>query len=230
MSAHDDPTSELAALKAEQRELLGEADGLRRFIACMRKLVDAAHSRQHESEVHVLLEQVLDNAVRAINARDGSLLVPDERSGELVFVMVRGDDPHSELLGRRVPRGEGVAGWVVTNRRAVIVNNAAADDRFYPGMDQEIRYRTQSVLAAPLIGGDRVIGVVEVLNKRDGRLFSVGNQTLLTLMCRFAGELLFSLVSGKDLSDSGEIVAAERRRVAEQRSRAGGTDGAGNGQ
>ena len=225
MAQEPDATAELSALRAEQRELLGEADGLRRFIACMRKLVDAAHSRQRESEVYLLVEQVLDNAVRAINARDGSLLVPDERTGELVFVMVRGDEPHQELLGRRIPAGEGVAGWVARNRRAAIVNNASADDRFYPGMDREIHYRTQSLLAAPLIGGDRVLGVVEVLNKRDGKLFSVGNQTLLTLMCRFAGELLFSLVSDVDLSQTGRIIHAERQRAA--REAAGATPGDG---
>ena len=214
MIPETDSDSVLSALRAEQRELLGEADGLRRFIACMRKLVDASHSRKRESEVYLLLEQVLDNAIRAINARDGSLLVPDEESGELVFVMVRGDSPHTELVGRRIPAGEGIAGWVAQNRRPAIVNNAAADDRFYPGMDREIEYRTQSLLAVPLVGGDRVLGVVEVLNKRDGRFFSVGNQTLLSLMCRFAGELLFSVVSDVDLGQTGHLIHTERRRAA----------------
>ena len=105
------------------------------------------------------------------------------------------------------------------------MNNAAADDRFYPGMDREIHYRTQSLLAAPLIGGDRVLGVVEVLNKRDGKLFSVGNQTLLTLMCRFAGELLFSLVSDVDLSQTGRIIHAERQRAARDAAGAAPGDG-----
>ena len=200
----------LAALRAEQRELLAEADGLRRFIGCMRKLIDAAGTRQGESEVFVLLEQVLDNALGAINARDGSLLVPDEKTGELVFVMVRGDEPRTELLDRRIPSGEGIAGWVARNRRAALVNNAAADDRFYPGMDQEIDYRTQSLLAAPLVGGDRLLGVVEVLNKRDGRFFSVSNQTLLNLMCRFAGELLYSVVRDMDLTQTGKLVREHR--------------------
>ena len=100
--------------------------------------------------------------------------------------------------------------WFAKNRRAVIVNNVSADERFYPGVDREISYRTVSVLAAPLIGGDQVLGVVEVLNKRDGRLFSVGNQTLLNLMCRFAGELLCHAVSGVDLSQTGALIHAQR--------------------
>jgi GAF domain-containing protein len=208
MRRDDDLQAVLASLKAEQDELRSEADGLRRFISCMRRLMDAEGSRQRESEVYVLLEQVLDNAISAVNARDGSILLPDRRTRELVFFMVRGDEAQSRLVGRRLPPGEGIAGWVAGNRRAVIVNNVGADERFYPGVDRELDYHTQSVLAAPLIGGDRLLGVVEVVNKRDRRLFSVGNQTLLALMCRFAGELLASTLGETELGDTAHASAA----------------------
>ncbi len=214
MHADDDPRELLATLEAERRELLGEAEALRRFIACMRKLIDATNAHRSETEIFLLLEQVLDYAIRAVNACDGSILVPDDRGSELVFVIVRGDDPHTELVGKRLPLREGIAGWVARHRRGTIVNNVAADDRFYSGLDREIHYRTQSVLAAPLIGGDRMLGVVELINKRDGRLFSVGNQALVTLMCRFAGEVLYSQVSDIDLSETSSVVHAERARVA----------------
>jgi GAF domain-containing protein len=113
---------------------------------------------------------------------------------------VRGDEPHIQLVGRRLAPGEGIAGWVAENRRAAIVNNATADDRFFPGMDRELAYKTHSILAAPLVGAGRMLGVVEVLNKRDGRFFSIGNKTLLNLMCRFAGEMLYTMVRDLDLS------------------------------
>jgi GAF domain-containing protein len=66
----------------------------------------------------------------------------------------------------------------------------------------ELDYRTSSLLAAPLVGGNRLLGVIEVVNKQDGKLFSTGNLTLLTLMCRFAGELLHSLISNVELTQS----------------------------
>jgi Nif-specific regulatory protein len=83
---------------------------------------------------------------------------------------------------------------VSSNRRATIVNDAQTDDRFYPAMDRELGFKTQSVLAAPMIGGGRVLGVIEMLNKKNGKLFSVGDQRLLTLMSRFSGELLFTVI------------------------------------
>lgn len=203
----------LASLKAEQRELLGEADGLRRFIVCMRKLMQAASSGLRAPEIIGLFEHVLDSAIGAANARDGSILVPDHRAQELVFSVVRGDEPHSKLVGRRLPHGEGIAGWAAETRRAVIVNNVTGDERFYPGVDRDLQYRTESVLAAPIIGGDRLLGVVELVNKRDRRLFSVGNQTLVSLMCRFAGELLSSTVSDVELSATAALVRPRHNRA-----------------
>ncbi len=205
-----DSPSTLSQLQAENRLLQRDADSLRRFLTSIQKLIDAAHSRQQEAQALDLLEQVLDNALRAINARDGSLLVPDDETGELVFILVQGDDPQTGLIGRRLPRGEGIAGWVAKNRRSTIVNNVAADDRFYPNMDEVIEYKTKSIAAAPLIGGGRLLGVVEALNKRDGQLFTSGNQTLLSLMCRFAGELLYSVILDGSLTQPHQITVSKK--------------------
>ena len=192
----------LDALTTENRELNEEAEGLRRFMDSLAALVDALDSPTSESEALDLLAEVLDTLVRAVGARDGSLLAPTSEGSELVFVLVRGADPNPDLIGRRLSTGVGIAGWVAQNRRATIVNNARIDDRFYSEVDAELDYRTASLLAAPLIGGGRLLGVVEVLNKHDNKLFTTGNQTLLTLMCRFAGELLYSTIKDIDLTQS----------------------------
>ena len=204
MSIETDALETLSQLQLENRDLQRDADSLRCFLTSIEKLIDAAHSRQRESQTLELLEQVLENALRAINARDGSLLVPDDETSELVFILVQGDEPHKELIGKRLPHGEGIAGWVAKNRRSTIVNNVSVDDRFYPNMDEVIEYKTKSIAAAPLIGGGRLLGVVEALNKRDGQLFTNGNQTLLSLMCRFAGELLYSVIRDGNLAHSHE--------------------------
>jgi signal transduction protein with GAF and PtsI domain len=190
----------LSTLKKEHENLQGEAKALRSFIDALKALTDALESPQKDADVVALLDTILEKAIRAIDAEDGSLLVPDDSTNELVFAMVRGESPNEALVGRRVPAGKGVVSWVFQNRRAAIVNNAAADERFYRGVDNDINYKTHSLLAAPLIGGGRVIGVIEVINKREGKLFSIGNQTLLSVMCRFAGELLFTMVKDIDLT------------------------------
>ena len=197
-----DRLERLEQLREENLVLEQEADVLRQFMESMAALIDAVERPNRESEALTLLSQVLDSAIRAIGAKDGSLLVPDPDSGELVFVLVQGESTKTSLIGRRLPAGRGIAGWVAENRRGTTVNNVPVDDRFYPELDVELDYRTSSLLAAPLLGGNRLLGVVEVINKQDGKLFSTGNLTLLALMCRFAGELLHSLISDVELTQS----------------------------
>ena len=185
---------EIAQLELENTALRAEIFSLRSFIDSMQNLMEAVEQPLPEAELMELLSDVLGNALKTISASDGSLLVLDEDSNELVFVITRGETAKEQLAWQRLPPGEGIAGWVAKNRRATIVNDAQADDRFYPAMDRELGFKTQSVLAAPIIGGGRVLGVIEMLNKKDDKLFSVGDQTLLTLMCRFSGELLFTVI------------------------------------
>ncbi len=193
---------QLERLREENCVLEQEADMLRQFMESMARLIEAVERPKRKSEALSLLSQVLDSAIRAIGAKDGSLLVPDDETGELVFVLVQGSSTKANLIGRRLPAGRGIAGWVAENRRGATVNNVPADERFYPELDVELDYRTNSLLAAPLLGGNRLLGVVEVVNKQDGKLFSTGNLTLLTLMCRFAGELLHGLISEVELTQS----------------------------
>lgn len=185
---------EVRRLETENESLRNEILSLRKFIDSMQNLIEAVERPLPDAELMELLSDVLANALQTINAKDGSLLVLDEDTSELVFVLAHGDVSQERLAWRRLPPGEGIAGWVAKNRRATIVNDAQVDDRFYPAVDNELGFRTQSVLAAPIIGGGRVLGVIEVLNKNDGKLFSMADQTLLTLMCRFSGELLYTMI------------------------------------
>ncbi|MGI9333493.1 MAG: GAF domain-containing protein [Gammaproteobacteria bacterium] len=202
-SPHDQTSTpalraQAASLARENRALKGEVAALRRFIESMRQLARAAETKVVDTEVITLLDEVLGHAMSAVGARDGSLLALDEDTGELVFVVARGEASMG-LLWRRLPPGEGIAGWVAENRRATIVNEATLDERFYRRLDRELQFKTRSVLAAPLIGGGQVLGVVELLNKqRDemltDELFNKSDETLLLLLCLFAGELLDSVV------------------------------------
>jgi GAF domain-containing protein len=153
----------------------------------------AADEPDERPEVLDLLDQMLRDAIEVIQAKDGSVLVLDPASGELAFLIAAGEVPADRLVGLRIPPGEGVAGWVVANRRAVIINNSREDSRFYPDLDEALEFRTESILAVPVIGGSEVLGVIEALNKKHGQRFSQSDKTLLMLLARIAGEVCHSL-------------------------------------
>ncbi len=195
-----DTRDEVLKLERENDRLRHEILALRQFIDSMQNLVAALENPRQEFEIMDLLSEVLKNALETISAKDGSLLVLDEDTRELVFVVTHGDLPADDLVWRRLPPGTGIGGWVAENQKSVIVNDVQSDERFYPVIDEEFGFKTRSMLAAPVIGGGQVLGVIEVLNKQDGRLFNHDDQRLLTLMCRFSGELLTSVIQQNESS------------------------------
>src|SRR3990170_788758 len=83
------------------------------------------------------------------------------------------------IRGRRLARGQGVAGWVAESGEAVLVPVASADPRFSNALDQEVDFVTHSILSAPLRTSQGIIGVVQLLNHVDGRPFSRTDLQLL---------------------------------------------------
>lgn len=199
---------EVTRLRDENELLKSEVYALRHYIDSIQALIDAVDDLDPESEVMPLLDRTLFNAQTVVNASEGSLLVLDEDVEELVFVLVRGDYI-DQLLGRRMPVNKGIAGWVVRNQQPTIVNNAPADDRFYAGIDQAIQFSTQSILAVPIIGRGRVLGVIEVLNKQDGQPFNEVDQSLLMLLCRLAGDVLYMMLEQEEPDDTSAQLDAE---------------------
>ena len=98
---------EFTQLEKDNLRLRNEIMVLRQFIDSMQNVVEAVENPLPEAELMDLLSDVLQNALSAINAKDGSLLVLDEDTDELVFVLTRGDIPRDKLAWRRIPPGEG---------------------------------------------------------------------------------------------------------------------------
>lgn len=185
---------ELSRLEDQIRALRQEVPGSRQFIDSIQKLIEAANSLPSDAQAMEALEEALDALLLAVNARHGALLICDEDTNELVFVLVRGDGPGEKLAWHRVPPGYGIAGWVAEHGRAAVVNNAQYDDRVRAWLDGDSEFQASSSLAAPILCGERVLGVIEVLNKRDGMHFRTADQTLLALTCRLAGTLLDTII------------------------------------
>jgi GAF domain-containing protein len=101
--------------------------------------------------------------------------VLDEVRKELTFAVPTGGSGEN-VTELRVPADQGIAGWVLKNGKAAIVNDVKKDRRFYAQIDRGSGFSTRSILAVPLNIRDRAIGVVEVINKRRRGLHGVGRR------------------------------------------------------
>jgi Nif-specific regulatory protein len=118
-----------------------------------------------------LLTQILESAMRLSEGEASSLLILDRDIGKLRFEIAlgpKGRDVKKFLLSP----GEGIAGWVAMHGRSLIVNDTDTDSRFYSDISKSIGYPTYSILAVPMKVRDEIVGVIEILNKRQKKYFT----------------------------------------------------------
>ena len=115
-------------------------------------------------ELKSVLTSILRAAEEVTDAEASSILLKSD-SGELAFEVATGES--AEVLRRIfVKPGEGIAGYVVSTGKPVIVNDVERDARHKREVDEVTGFRTRNLLAVPLRLSGEVIGVIEVLNKR----------------------------------------------------------------
>lgn len=180
---------EIERLRTENADLGAQVHQHRAFVTALNSLYEMTDRIKSDSELFPFLKDTLRNAMRLLNAPDGSLALYDDEAKELVFVIVIGE-LSDQLTDHRMPASEGIAGWVVRNGKPALVRNTQTDPRFYNKVDDTFTFQTQSIAAAPLIGNRKVYGLVEVLNQPGDAPFSDNDLALLKLFCRVAGEAL----------------------------------------
>jgi len=132
-------------------------------------------------EVSELLDQIMHMNQQVLQTAASSVLLVDGEKGELYFQIAQGKVGKA-LKQIRLSVESGIAGWVARYGKPLLINDVSADRRFNNNVDKVTGFVTRSVLAVPLISRQRVIGVLEVLNKVDGSEFSAHDlETLVSL-------------------------------------------------
>ena len=137
----------------------------------------ATHAVNSTLNLDIVLETIMTQAIEVLQGEAGSVLLLEESSGDLVFAAAAGRSGE-RLRGTRVPVASSIAGQAVRENRSLIVGNAQRDDQWYRRVDSISGLTTQNLLATPLRARDRIIGVLEVVNKLDGQ-FTLTDLALL---------------------------------------------------
>jgi GAF domain-containing protein len=141
----------------------------------------------------------------------------DEDTDELVFEAVTGEGEDT-LVGRRIPRGRGIGGWVVESGQPLVIEDVAADPRFAMAEARRTGYVPKGLMCAPLLLEDRVLGVLYVLDRPERRRFSVAEMDLLGLFANQAAIALDLLLHARRvqgvLGGAGDELGAVARLAA----------------
>ncbi|MEO5888393.1 MAG: GAF domain-containing protein, partial [Anaerolineales bacterium] len=156
-------------------------------------------------EQEPLLQNILESAVTILNCEAGTLFLMDEQTGDLVFRVTVGPVA-TNLLGQRLPAGTGIVGRAVQSRAPVIENDAQRSPAHAASADKQTGFISRSLLAVPMQIKDRVLGVIEVINRLDGLPFVEDDQNLLTA---FAGQAAVAM-------ENARLVALTDQELAER--------------
>src|SRR6185503_16899661 len=175
-----------------------------RLVRNLNALLEVSKAMAAAIDLDSVLAIIQSHASAVMEAERGSIFVHDERTGTLWNRSSAG-----LASGRaRVAVGTGIAGHVAKTGEMLNVPDAYADPRFSPETDRETDFRTRSILCAPLLAhGGKLLGVIQVLNKRDGGVFTRDDEAL---MAAFASHAAIAL-------DRAQLVDAriEKERIEE---------------
>lgn len=113
-----------------------------------------------------------------------SIALLDEQTNELVFHVAEGIGAE-ELIGRRMPAYQGIAGWAIWQNRAALVNDVRSDPRFNASIDGQTGLETTAILCAPLSVLGEPIGTIQVINPKSGT-FNRNDEVLIKQLANIA--------------------------------------------
>ena len=113
-------------------------------------------------ETKEVLRRSMEAIVRLMDCEGGSLLLVDEKAGELVFEVALGEKGE-KVKEIRLKIGEGIAGWVAKEAKPLIINDVGQDPRFFSGADEHTGFKTRNMICIPVLIG---LGVASLLGWR----------------------------------------------------------------
>src|SRR5438874_10019523 len=152
---------------------------LRQRVEKLGGILEAAKALVAERDLDRLLQLIVGAARRTVEADRCTLFLVDRERGELWSKVAQGVG----MAEIRFPMGKGIAGAVAQTNTSVNIPDAYADPRFNQNVDKQTGYRTRSILCVPMrsVEGE-VVGVLQALNKFDGKAFTDEDEELLSAL------------------------------------------------
>lgn len=143
----------------------------------LKKILEFSAIINSSLEIEEIRKRTIEALVELTNSEAGSLLLYDENTEELYFDVAIGKKA-DKIKTIRLKLGQGIAGWVAQHREVLIINDVQKDPRFFKKADEKSGFITKTMTCVPVLSKDKLIGVLQVINKIEG-LFTEYDAELL---------------------------------------------------
>ncbi len=166
---------------------------------------DISHALTSTLSLQNIYTQLMEPVRRTLNVGSISVGLIEQGTGDIVFVDMLMGDLFADIPTIRLKSGQGIAGWVVANGQPAIVNDVYTDSRFYAGVDRSSGFLTESLACIPLQVDEKVIGIMQAINKKNGEF----NEHDLRLLQAIGGPLAAAIENARLHTE----VLSEKRRI-----------------
>ena len=159
-------------------ELEGKNTTLEKTVERLSALYKMGLATNSIMEIKHLFDLLINKTMETIDAEFGYILLLDRENDSLEVVGVRGLPNDEEVLNEIIPlQAGGISHWVITNSEPLLVQNVKGSEEFNTG--SLLGFNRESVICAPLVIKNEIIGTITMSNKRDGTAFANDDMTLL---------------------------------------------------
>ncbi|MGA7146179.1 MAG: GAF domain-containing protein [Desulfobacterales bacterium] len=131
------------------------------------------------NDLQELLTTITGIVTSELFCEESSILFYDEETNEFEFFSAFGETGMG-LVSTRFPADRGIAGRAVKEMKTQVVNDCPSDPDFYCAIDDEHGFKTKSIIAAPLIAGEEIVGVLNAVNKIETKFFDKEDDQILS--------------------------------------------------
>ena len=176
----------------------------------MQLLLHAIEGINRTMELKALLLKCMNSACQLMKAEASSLILVDEVTGDLQVSIPTGPIK-DKITGMTIPKNKGVAGWVLQNKKPYISNFLGDSDIFWKDLSDE--FNTRNIICLPLLNSrDEAIGVIQVLNRQDGKDFT---EEQIPLFETLADHIALSIEKVKEVDELKKRIKDKENRLKE---------------
>ncbi len=177
------------ALKVRNQQINVRLTRHQQAFRALNQMDDTMRGLSAEFDLAKLINNLLSLALHACDSENGSLILIDEESAELVFADVIGE-ARKQLINHRINLGVGIVGNVVTTREPVLITDVRKSAQWSSEVDQIIGFKTNALMCAPLYNDDKTYGAIEVINNSSKQDFDDNDLAILRVTARFVSQAL----------------------------------------
>ncbi len=176
-------------LRARNRRLETRLTRHQQAFRALNRMDETMRAMRSSFDIRKLINDLLALALHACDSENGSMILVDDATDELVFAEVIGET-REQLLNHRIGIDTGIVGHVVKTQKAMLATDVHNSSRWSSEVDQVIGFNTNALMCAPLFNNEKTYGAIEVVNNISSEKFDENDLAILRVTARFVSEAL----------------------------------------